>query len=183
MFLQRAEDHNLVNAVHELGAKLPARGLDRRAVNLLVNLRVVRILALLHGREAYAARDEFRHLASAEVRGHHEHRLREVNASVVAQGERRLVEYAQEELPEGVAGLLDLVEEDERELALFGVVAVEILLREHRGGLAVAEVARRRADEFGYLVRVLELGAVNLDDGVRVAEENFSRGLDDARLA
>ena len=86
-------------------------------------------------------------------------------------------------MPKGVGSLLDLVEENERELVLFGVVAVEVLLREHRRGLAVAEVARRRADELRYLVRVLELGAVNLDDGVRVAEENFSRGLDDASLA
>jgi hypothetical protein len=37
----------------------------------------------------------------------------------------------------------------------------------------VAKVARRATDELRDLVRVLELGAVNLDDGVRVSEENL----------
>jgi hypothetical protein len=63
------------------------------------------------------------------------------------------------------------------------VVAVEVLLREHRARLAVAEVARRAADELRDLVRVLELGAVDLNHRVGVAEEDFRRGLDDARLA
>src|SRR5260370_12489951 len=48
---------------------------------------------------------------------------------------------------------------------------------------AVAEVARGRADDLGDFVRVLEFGAVDLDDGAGAAEENFSGGFDDAGLA
>src|SRR5438270_13351697 len=98
MLLQGTEDDHLVYAVHELRRELAPRRLDRRAVNLLVDLRVVRALPALRGREADAARNQLRHLARAEVRGHHDHRLREVHAAVVAQSERGLVEYAQEEL-------------------------------------------------------------------------------------
>ena len=60
---------------------------------------------------------------------------------------------------------------------------IERLLRKQRVGLAVPEIARRRADQFCDFMGVLELGAVDLDDCVRVAEENFRGGLDDASLA
>src|SRR5579863_2719692 len=47
----------------------------------------------------------------------------------------------------------------------------------------VAEVTRGRANDLGDFVGVLELGAVDLDDGARAAEENFGGGFDDARFA
>ena len=47
----------------------------------------------------------------------------------------------------------------------------------------MAEISRRRADQLGNFVRVLKLGAVDLDDRVRVAEQNFRGRFDDARLS
>src|SRR5918912_2729048 len=47
----------------------------------------------------------------------------------------------------------------------------------------MAEVARRRADQLGDLVRVLKLRAVYLDDGVARAEENLGSRFNDVRLA
>src|SRR5450432_1729726 len=45
-------------------------------------------------------------------------------------------------------------------------------------GLAVTEVSRRRADQFGDFVGVLELGAIDLDAGAGVSEKRFSQGFD-----
>ena len=56
-------------------------------------------------------------------------------------------------------------------------------LRDHGLGFAMAEIARRRADQLGDLVAVLELSAVNLNHGAVIAEENLSRRLDQASLA
>src|SRR5258707_6854512 len=42
--------------------------------------------------------------------------------------------------------------------------------------LAVPEVSRRRTDQLGNLVRVLELGAINLDTGARIAEQALRHG-------
>ena len=47
----------------------------------------------------------------------------------------------------------------------------------------MAQVSRRRADQLGDFVRVLKLGAVDLDDRIWVAEQNFGGRFDDARFA
>src|ERR1051325_5146037 len=81
-----------------------------------------------------------------------------------------------------IGSLLDLVKENQRKLGFLRVHTIEVLLRQHRRGLAVAQVSRRAADQLRYLVRVLKLCAVDLDDRVRVAEEHLCGGLYDARL-
>src|SRR5690348_2284051 len=50
-------------------------------------------------------------------------------------------------------------------------------------GLAVTQVARRRTDQFGDFVGVLELGTIDLDAGASVSEERFRESFHDARLA
>ena len=49
--------------------------------------------------------------------------------------------------------------------------------------LAVAQVSRRRADQLGDLVGMLELGAVDLDAGMRIAKQRLRHGFHYARLA
>ena len=93
---------------------------------------------------------------------HCERSTRRLSPSV----KRGLVEDAEQQLPQRVRGLFDFVEQQDRELQLLGVPLVERFLREQRMGLAMAQVSRRRADQLGDLVRVLELGAVDLDAGV-----------------
>jgi hypothetical protein len=48
---------------------------------------------------------------------------------------------------------------------------------------AVAEIARGRADKLGNFVRMLEFGAVDLDNQARVAKQDFRSGFHDAGLA
>ena len=45
----------------------------------------------------------------------------EIHAAVVAKSEGGLVQHAEEQLPEGVAGFFDFVEEQERKLQLVAV--------------------------------------------------------------
>jgi hypothetical protein len=47
----------------------------------------------------------------------------------------------------------------------------------------MAEISRRRADQLRNFVRVLELGAIDLDAGAGIAEQRFGERLDDASLA
>src|SRR5258708_40079681 len=49
--------------------------------------------------------------------------------------------------------------------------------------LAVPKVSRRRTDQLRNFVRVLELGAIDLDAGVRIAEQGLGHGFHHARLA
>jgi len=90
---------------------------------------------------------------------------------------------AQQEVPDGVGGLLDLVEKDEAELDLLGVLLIQSLLGQQRLGFAMPQVTGRGSDQLGDFVAVLEFGAVNLDDGVRIAQQRLGGGLDDAGLA
>jgi hypothetical protein len=59
---------------------------------------------------------------------------------------------------------------------------MESFLRKQGMRLAVAEVSRRRADQLGNFVRVLELGAINLDAGAGVPKQRFGNGFNHARL-
>ena len=59
---------------------------------------------------------------------------------------------------------------------------VQRFLSQERVGLAMSEVARRRTDQFGDLVRVLKLGAIDLDAGPRIAEQGFRHRFNDAGL-
>src|SRR5271154_5939361 len=47
----------------------------------------------------------------------------------------------------------------------------------------VAQIPRRRTNQFSNLMRVLELRAIHLDNRARVSEQNFGRGFDNACLA
>src|SRR5215468_7431432 len=50
-------------------------------------------------------------------------------------------------------------------------------------GFPVAEIPWRRTNELCNFVRVLEFGAVHLNDQAGITEENFRGGFDDAGLA
>ena len=178
--LQRAEDDDLVDAVHELGRELAPRGIHRSAIDLLIELRINRVR---FRSEPHRAVDKFVHLAGAEVRRHNDQALREVYTAVIAKRERCLVEDAEQQLPQRVAGFFDLVKQQDRELQLLRVPLVERFLREQRMGLAMSKISGRRADQFCDLVRMLEFSAVDFDERLGVAEERFGNGFNDARLA
>src|SRR5260370_15695926 len=47
----------------------------------------------------------------------------------------------------------------------------------------MTEVARRRANQLGDLMTMLELRTVDLDDGLRIPKQHLSSSLDQSRLA
>ena len=166
---QRAEDDDLVEAVHEFGREFPAGGVDGGVLDFPVEGTA----GLVSGRETEARLHQAVDFARAEVGGEEDHGLGEIDAAVVTEGERGLVEDAEQELPQGVGGLLDFVEEQQAELHAVGVIAGERFLGDERMRFAMAEIAGRRTDELGDLVRMLEFGAIHLDHRVRVTEEDF----------
>ena len=136
-----------------------------------------------HGGEAQVGPQNRAHLGRAQVAGHEDQRAREIHAAIVAEGQRGFVENAEQQVPQRVAGLLDLVEQDEAQLHLFGVILVQHFLAEQRMRLAMAQVSGRRADQLGDLVAVLKLRAVDLDHRAAVAHQALRRGFHQPRLA
>src|SRR6185295_18041665 len=178
----RAEHNNLIDTAHELGRELTSRGFHGRPIDFLVDFRVLRILYAFAGRETDAAGNQFGHFTGAEVRSHDYHALRKVHAAIVTERQRRLVQDAEQQLPQRVRSFFNFVEQDERELYLFRVHAVEIFLRQHRRCFAMSEISRGRADKLGDFVRMLKFGAVDLNHGVRIGEQNLRGGFNYARL-
>src|SRR5208283_4531821 len=81
-------------------------------------------------------------LRCAEVRGHDEDGVLEVDGAALGVGESAIVEDLQEDVEDVGMGLLDLVEEDD------GIRPAADGLGE-LAALVVADVARRRSDEAG----------------------------------
>ncbi len=119
--LQGSEDQYLIDAIHELRRKLPSRRLRGRAINPAVQLIIVFPWA---GGESHAAGHDSHHFARTEIGGEENDRAGKIDPPVVAQGQRGLAENAQQKLPKGVAGLLDLVKKDERQFQLVCVVGL-----------------------------------------------------------
>ncbi len=178
------EDDDFVEAIHELGGEFAAGGFNAGAGEFGGEFLIGPGGGGGEGGgKAEAAAGERFHFFGAEIGSEEDQGAAEVDFAVIAEGEGSFVEDAEQEVPEGVGGLFDLVEEDEAEPDLVGVVLVEHLLAEERVGFAVAEVAGRRADELGDFVAVLEFGAIDFNDGAIGAGEGFGGGFDDPGLA
>ena len=63
------------------------------------------------------------------------------------------------------------------------VTAVQLLLREHGLGFAMAQIAGRRADQLGHLVLHLELAAIHLEDVFLAAVQHVGQRFDGLGLA
>src|ERR1700722_15058897 len=94
---QRLEHHRLIDAVHELRRKLAPGSFDRGTLNLVIE-RCVDFYGLR--RESKSAIDQVRRLVSAQVRSQNNDALGKIDAAVVAQSQRRLVQDSQQQLPE-----------------------------------------------------------------------------------
>jgi hypothetical protein len=57
---------------------------------------------------------------------------REIHSSVIAQRGRALLQYSEQEIPESVAGFLNLIEENETYLYLLGMILVKEFLAQQR---------------------------------------------------
>ena len=159
----------------KVNGRPPAEADMQRAVDLVIRGRVD-LSGLL--REAQAAIHHVAHLSRPQVRGHDDDALRKIHAAVVAQSQRSFVQNAQQQLPERVGGFFDFVEQQDREFKGLGVPLVQRFLGQQRMRLAVSQVSWRRADQLRDFVRVLKLGAIDLDAGAGVAEQGLGHGLD-----
>ena len=168
--VQLVEDDHLVDAVEELRAEVVLQ----RLVHLLLHPLVGHGLARLGEADRRLAQ-----VGGAEVGGHDEHGVLEVDRAALGVGEAAVLQDLQQRVEDVGVGLLDLVEEHDRER-----------LAAHRLGelaaLLVADVAGGRADEAADRVLLHVLAHVELDQGALVAEEELGErlgelGLPDAR--
>src|SRR5215469_17716277 len=107
------KNHHFVQPVHELRGKLATGCLDRGALHFLIQTR----RGLVHRlNEAHPALHQLGDLTATEVRGQENDRLRQVDTAVVTERQGRLVQDAQKQLPERVAGLLDFIKEQKAKL-------------------------------------------------------------------
>ena len=109
------------------------------------------------------------HLA-ADVRGHHDDRVGEVDGVAVAVGQAAVVEHLQQDVEHVAMGFFDFVEQHD------GVGAAADGFGQ-RAAFFVADVARRGADQAADGVLFHELAHVEADHGVFVVEQHFGEGL------
>ncbi len=153
LLAERVEHHHLVDAVHELGPEL--------------------VLHLGHHRELHhlvvASGHALDHLR-AEVGGHDEHGVLEVDRAPLAVGEAPFVEHLQQHVEHVGVRLLDLVEQDHR-------VGLASHLLGELPALLVADIARRRADQPRDRVLLHVLGHVDADEVVDRVEQELGERL------
>ena len=172
--IEVSEDDRLVNAVDKLGRKF-SPGCFQSSVPHLSLQTLVLFRGLLA--EPDAAQQHVGHLGGAQVARHKNDRLRKVHFPVVSQRQRRFVQDAKQQLPEGVAGLFDFIQQQQGKLQVISVPLIQSLLGQHGVCFSVPQIARRRADQLGDPVAVLKFGAVNLDERAAVAQQRLGCGL------
>src|SRR6478672_7573696 len=142
---ERAEDHDVVDAVAELGREAP--------LELAVDLPLHLLDANLLGQEPERIR-ELPEALGPDIRGHDDYRVTEVDALAAAISDPALIERLEEEIEQRRAGFLDLVEQHDT------VRVVLQAVREHAAAIRANDAARH-SDEFVDADRaVLVLGHV-----------------------
>src|ERR1041384_342561 len=121
--------NNLIYSVHEFWREFSLRRFRRGSIDLLIEIIISHAPALRRS-ETDRAGDQLTHLLGAEIRRHEDHRLREIDLAIVAQGQRSLIQHAKQQLPERVRGLLDFVKQHQRKRVALGSILLEILLRQ-----------------------------------------------------
>ena len=115
-------------------------------------------------------------LGRADVRGHDQDGVAEVDRAALAVGEAAVVEHLQQHVEDLAVRLLDLVEQDDRVRAPahgLGQLAA----------LVVADVAGRRADQARHRVPLLVLGHVDPDHRPLVVEHELGERAGELGLA
>jgi hypothetical protein len=161
-FAERAEEHDVVDAIEELGAEVLFED---------VGDFFARELPAVFVFERFA-REQVR----AEVRGHDEDGVLEVDGAAFGVGEAAIVENLQEDIKDVGVCFFDLVEEHDS----VGAAANGL------GELAAfveADVAGGRADEACYGVLLHVLGHIDTDHGLFVVEEELGEGAGGLGLA
>src|SRR5690348_12437319 len=98
--------------------------------------------------KSHFAADQGGDFARAQVGSEEDDGLRKIDAAGIAESQSGLVEDRQQQLPEGVAGFFDFVEEQKAELELLGMILAQTFFGNQRVSVAMAEVSGGRPDEF-----------------------------------
>ena len=177
---QRLVGDDAVNPVDKFGRKpLPNR--NQRDV-----LQLARKIGPLHALDCLKSEiriDLAHHLASAQVARQKDQALFEIDRGVVSQPQNPLVQDAQQQPGHRRRRLFDFVEQHQRQVAFLAGHSVELLLGQHRLGLAMPEIARRRSNEFGHLVLHLELTTIDLEYVFLAAVQDLGQGFHGFGLA
>ena len=159
--LERAEDDDPVEPIEELGSEMAREG----TLDLLGPEHGV---GALEAEAGASSRDR-----RADVRGQDDHAAAEVGGSPVLVGEPAVVEDLQEEVPDRLRSLLELVEQDDGER----------VLADGRDQRRTSVVDVRIGQEPLVAVGRLILAHVEADHPIRRAEEELCQRLRDLRLA
>src|SRR5437773_2347763 len=166
---QRVEHDDLVDAVDELRVQNDLDFLEDQLPALAIIA-----LAVVGGVEPHGAR--FLDQVRADVRGHDDQAILEVNGVPERVGDLAVLQHLEENVEHVGMRLLDLVQEDDAvgpSLDPFGELAP----------LFVADVPRRRTDHLGDGVLLHVLRHVESDERFLVAEQELGQSLGDLRLA
>ena len=177
---QRLVGDDAIDAVDELGREALAH---RAQPDALQFAGQVGPFGGPHRLEPELRIDLLHHFARAQVAGEKHQALFEIDRGVVAQPQEAFIQHAQQQARHRGRGLFDFVEQHQREAALFAGHRIQLLLRQHRLGFAVAQVSGRRADQFGDLVLHLELAAIHLENVLLAAVQHVGQRFDGLGLA
>ena len=133
--------------------------------------------------ETHRRREDVTHRTASDVRCQENHAARKIDFLVVAQGQPRLVENTEKKLPQGIVGLLDLIEEQQRKRSFRSLVAGDVCRRKIGAGFLMTQVSRRRTDQPRYFVAMAELGTVYLEHRAAIAKATLGQCFHQIRLA
>ena len=98
------------------------------AVQLLVRRHAASFAAVSDDAKTQLRTHEELISARAKIACHEDHGAREIHFPVVAQRQSRLVENAQQQVPQSVTGLFDFIEQDEADFDRVCVILVDHFL-------------------------------------------------------
>jgi len=104
--LQLMKDDDAIEAVHEFGRKSAPSCFDGSAFEFHVQTG-----SCLRGwfHESHCFAYQSRYFARAEIRGENDNRLREIDATCIAKRQSGFVQHPEQQLPQRIRGLFDLI--------------------------------------------------------------------------
>ncbi len=159
---ERREGDDLVNAVDEFGAE----GLFKLGLDFALRLALFAVASVTQKTQAAGATDIF----GAQVAGHNQHRVAEINDMPLSIGQAAIVEDLQQRVPHLGMGFFDLVEEDHP----VGAAAHSL------GELTaffVTHVPWGRAEQPRDGVLLVVLAHVNAHQGILIVKHEFGQRL------
>src|SRR5579859_7443770 len=148
------EDDHLVNAVDKLGAEtLLTQVLTGHTLHLFLIVLTI----------------EFMQPEIADITGHDDHRIFEIDRTTLAIGEATIVEELQQDIEDLGSGLLDLIEQH-------NAIGMATHSFGQLSALFIANIAGRGANEARNRVLLHILGHVDAHHGLLIIEEKLGQG-------